>query len=79
MFIVLFVTSLLLMLKKYKSIVLYKTLIGISIVGIIFSGFLTVQELISPVDYTLGLPTCAYGFIVYLAILIISSTLLRSK
>ena len=49
----------------------------ISGVGIIFSGYFTFQELPKLFAeglsaYLLGLPTCAYGLMVYIAIFIIS-------
>lgn len=50
---------------------------GISLLGILFAGYFTLRELpalfangIS--SYLLGLPTCAYGLIVYCAIFTIS-------
>ena len=79
MFLALFILSLLLVLKKFNKQILYKSIFGVSIAGLLFAGFLSAQELLSPGEYALGLPTCAYGFIVYAAILVISGKLLFSK
>ncbi len=79
MFLTLFIVSLLLILKKYDPKILLKIIFGVSIAGILFAGVLSFQELISPSTYALGLPTCAYGFIVYLIILVISGKLVFSK
>ncbi|OGZ06321.1 MAG: hypothetical protein A2845_00785 [Candidatus Lloydbacteria bacterium RIFCSPHIGHO2_01_FULL_49_22] len=47
---------------------------GISFAGILFSGYYSFRELSTLLrgdisDFLLGLPTCAYGFIMYVAIL----------
>jgi uncharacterized membrane protein len=76
MFTALFVVALLLVFKKYKVELLRKYLLGISIAGMLFAGFLSVQELLACVSkecvYGLGLPTCAYGLVVYLIVFILS-------
>ena len=84
MFVGLFVTSLLLILKKYKKVDLYKTIFGISLAGILFSGYLSIQELVfsfplSECSYGLGLPTCTYGLFVYIGIFVLSNILLFRK
>lgn len=83
MFVALFVSSLFLILKKYKKITLYKTLFGVSLAGILFAGSLSIKELIGCIstvcDYGLGLPTCAYGLMVYIAIFVLSWILLSQK
>jgi hypothetical protein len=45
-----------------------------SIIGVLFSGNYAYQEVFNPICgdlciYQLGLPTCIYGFIVFLAVL----------
>ena len=76
MFTALFVVALLLVLKKYKESLLRKYLLGISAAGMLFAGLLSVQEFLACLSkeciYGLGLPTCAYGFVVYLAVFILS-------
>jgi len=51
------------------------SLLYTSIFGVLFSGFYAYQEIFHPIcgnfcHYQLGLPTCVYGFIVFLAVLI---------
>jgi len=85
MFLVLFGSSLLMILKKYKENILHKTIWGVSLAGILFAGFLSIQELFfsscpeGGCNYGLGLPTCAYGFVVYVTIFVLSSIILCSK
>jgi uncharacterized membrane protein len=61
-----------------------KTILGISVAGMLFSGYLLYGELIQKVcpvegcSYMLGLPVCVYGFIMYLAVFIISLLGLKS-
>lgn len=62
-----------------------KLILGISLVGILFSGYLSYGELIKktcPLEgcsYMLGFPVCVYGFIMYLTVLIISVLGIKSK
>jgi uncharacterized membrane protein len=62
-----------------------KVILGISIAGILFSGYLSYGELTAKVcplggcSYVLGLPTCVYGLVMYLAVFIISVMGLKSK
>jgi uncharacterized membrane protein len=57
----------------------------ISIAGLLFSGYLSFSELfrktcpLGGCSYMLGLPVCVYGFIMYLAVFIISLLGLTSK
>ena len=50
----------------------------ISLIGILFSGYLTLSEITTQTcslggcQQILGLPTCAYGLAMYLAIFVIS-------
>ncbi len=62
-----------------------KIIFGISLFGVLFSGTLSYQELFQQ-SCSLGgcsmlgsLPTCIYGLIMYLAVLIISCIGLKSK
>ena len=50
------------------------SLLYMSILGVLFSGFYSYQEIFNPIcgnfcHYQLGLPTCIYGFVVFLAVL----------
>lgn len=59
-----------------RSVALY-ALSVVSGAGIIFSGYFTLQELPKLAAeglaaYALGLPTCAYGLLVYIAIFVIA-------
>jgi hypothetical protein len=38
--------------------------------GILFAGRMTVEELAAHAGYRLGLPTCAYGLVFFLALLV---------
>ncbi|MBS3166694.1 hypothetical protein J4403_00620 [Candidatus Woesearchaeota archaeon] len=62
-----------------------KLILGISIAGMLFSGYLSYGELIkntcsfSRCLSVIGLPACVYGFVMYLIVFIISLLGLRSK
>lgn len=62
-----------------------KIILVISIAGMLFSGYLSYGELLQKVcpiegcSYLLGLPVCVYGFVMYLAVFIISLIGLKSK
>jgi uncharacterized membrane protein len=57
----------------------------ISIAGMLFSGYLSYNELFKQTcplggcSNLLGLPVCVYGFIMYLAVFILSSLGIKSK
>lgn len=60
-----------------------KTIFGISIAGMLFSGYLSYTELIKDVcalggcSSIGGIPTCVYGFVMYLLVFIIALIGLR--
>lgn len=62
-----------------------KVILGISVVGMLFSGYLSYDELTEKVcplggcSYVLGLPACVYGLVMYLAVFITCLIGLRSK
>jgi uncharacterized membrane protein len=63
-----------------------KTILGISIAGMLFSGYLSYSELFKGTcaigggcSMLAGLPTCVYGFVMYLIVFIIAILGLRSK
>jgi uncharacterized membrane protein len=62
-----------------------KTIFGISIAGLLFSGYLSYTELFQNIcptggcDYMLELPVCIYGFTMYLAVFIISLIGIKNK
>lgn len=62
-----------------------KIISGISLAGILFSGYLSYSELfvqVCPIGGCSnlgGIPVCVYGLIMYLAVFIISLTGLKSK
>jgi len=77
MFLIIFSSATLGLLKKIPEIITAKIIVVISILGILFAGYFTVPEigkLISGINngYTLGLPTCAYGLIFYILLFSIS-------
>ena len=58
------------------------TTLGLSVLGVLFAGRLTLVEMVArgrlPL-YGMGLPTCAYGFLFFLAVLVLSTIAWRSK
>ncbi len=62
-----------------------KAILGISVVGMLFSGYLSYSELfagqcaVGGCSALLGLPTCVYGFMMYLLVGVLSSFGLRGK
>lgn len=67
-----------------KSLAL-KIILGISIAGLLFSGYLSYGELIKSqcvfggCSFMLGLPVCVYGFVMYLAVFTISILGIRAR
>jgi uncharacterized membrane protein len=61
-----------------KSLTALNIISGISLAGILFSGYLTFTELTAKTcglggcSMILGLPTCAYGLVMYLIVFVIS-------
>jgi len=61
-----------------KSKAALNAIMWISIIGILFSGYLTFTELTAQIcavggcKFILGLPTCAYGLMMYLAVFVIT-------
>jgi uncharacterized membrane protein len=67
-----------------KKEIALKVIFWISLAGILFSGYLSYSELFLGVcvlgegcSFVLGLPSCVYGFAMYLIIFIISLLSLR--
>ena len=62
-----------------------KGILLVSIVGMLFSGYLTLTKLLTGTcalgtcEYLVGIPTCVYGFIMYMIIFLISVFGLMSK
>ena len=81
LFLILFITVISLM-KNYAREKL-KILVYVSLIGAIFSTYTSIRELIFPscldgiCKYSLLLPTCVYGLIMYLVIFIISLKLYK--
>lgn len=63
-------------------------ILGISVVGLLFSGFLSYEEVFGPSAPTcpapgapgtvLGYPACVYGFFMYLAVALVAAAGLRA-
>jgi uncharacterized membrane protein len=77
------------MVKMTKQLAL-KTILVISVVGILFSGFLSYKELTTgpgacsaaaagTICSLLGIPVCVYGLIMYILVLLLSLAGLKSK
>lgn len=72
-----------------QKITALRAILGIGTAGLLFSGYLSVQELfdscsagcpvIDPSSTVLGYPACFYGFIMYLAIVIIAALEFKPK
>ncbi|MFA6520494.1 MAG: hypothetical protein WCT44_02715 [Candidatus Paceibacterota bacterium] len=82
MFLIIFVSALLGLMKKISEKGTAQILTTISALGILFAGYFTIpeiQKLLSNTEtgYSLGLPTCAYGLVFYLLIFILSLSYLR--
>lgn len=66
-----------------------RAILGIGIAGLLFSGYLSTQELfgscsagcpiVDPSSTVLGYPACFYGFFMYLAIVIVALLGLQQK
>lgn len=62
-----------------------KIILGISIAGMLFSGYLSFGELVQKscplggCSSLLGVPVCVYGFVMYTAVLVVSILGLRTK
>lgn len=79
MYLVMFIVSAVALARGMASEKAIATDAGVSFVGIIFSGGFVVQEIFqSRVTGALGLSTCAYGLIFYIAIFVVSFTALRN-
>jgi uncharacterized membrane protein len=63
-----------------KKEIALKIILAIAIVGMLFSGYLSYGELfgnacpLGGCAKIAGLPTCLYGFVIYLVVLIIAIT-----
>ena len=63
-----------------------KAILWISIAGMLFSGYLSYSELFLGVcalgegcKFILGLPSCVYGFVMYLVVFIIAYSGIKGK
>jgi hypothetical protein len=62
-----------------------KAILGISIAGLLFSGYLSYSELfkqfcaLGSCTSVLKIPACVYGFVMYLIVFVISLFGLKSK
>ncbi len=74
-FVSLFILSTLLVFRKDGKIAIANSILALSLLGVVFAGTFVVQELIRfAVEgfklATLGLPTCVYGLIFYMLVLV---------
>jgi uncharacterized membrane protein len=78
MFLIMLISSLCLMKKKYKEETMMKIVSYVSLIGVLFSLYFAVQEIFFPTcpggvcSYGLLLPTCVYGFIFYIVVFSVS-------
>ena len=68
MFLIIFFSSLALFKTKYNPAILLKVILFVSIIGIIFSGYFSITELLNPRQWVLLLPSCVYGLAMYVII-----------
>jgi len=66
------------------SATMLQGVLSVSFLGILFAGYFTVKELATLFDrgfseYVLGLPTCAYGLVVFVAIFAVAMKLHRKE
>lgn len=76
MFVVLAVASLMLVAGRGGRIALH-VITDVAVLGILFAGYFTFGEISvlfteGPRAFAMGLPTCAWGLVMYIAILIVS-------
>ena len=69
-----------------KKEIALKIIFWISLAGMLFSGYLSYSELFLGVcalgegcKFLLGLPSCVYGFIMYLAVFIVTFLGIKGK
>jgi hypothetical protein len=84
MFLIMFVLVMLARVGKMDAMRSLYGVLGVSIAGIFFAGYYSVGEISklmggSITEYFLGLPTCAYGLIAYIAICAVSISAIRSQ
>lgn len=80
MFSAILIVSLLVLLKtlKINPVNLIKIITAISLLGILFSGYFTMQEVffsqcpLGKCGYSLVLPTCLYGLLMYVIVFVLS-------
>ena len=76
MFLIIFLTALLGLVKTIEEKSMLKIIGTVSGLGILFAGYFTVPEigklLAGGTEYSLGLPTCAYGLVFYILLFILS-------
>ena len=47
--------------------------------GSLFAAKMALEELATPANYRMGLPTCAYGFFFFLGLAVVSLVALRAR
>jgi uncharacterized membrane protein len=71
--------------KKAHHVCMTKADMVVSLIGILFAGFFTIKELFftqcvgGPCKYSLGLPSCTYGLVFFIAIFVLSIMSLSRK
>ena len=72
--------------KRVKDVLFIKPILILSILGLLFSGYLTFTKIFSgvcafnePCPYFLGYPACIYGFGLYLLLFSFSLVLITNK
>jgi len=84
MFLIIFLSAMFGLLKTISEKAMSKIITVVSGLGILFAGYFTVPEIgklfsATGTDYSLGLPTCAYGLVFYIIIFILSVLYLKKN
>jgi len=80
MFLIIFASSIMLLKTKYNSTTLMKIVLLVSLIGIAFSGYFSIIELLNPrPSYTLLLPSCVYGLTMYVIIMLLAIRALKVR
>lgn len=82
MFLIIFIAALLGLMRKISNRGMSKVIAWVSFLGILFAGYFTIPEigtlLSGSSNYSLGLPTCAFGLVFYIIIFIFATKHLRN-
>lgn len=84
LFAILLMNALVGLLKEDARPRLLRPILATAVAGTLFAGWFTLQEILAwlsgaGIRYALGLPTCAYGLVFFLALAVLTARQLKSK